>query len=91
MANWVKRQVPVWNEGYQSKTIYEREDGACVWENLDEYWAKPFLEGHKRWSATAADGTRLSYYRKNPKIHIDRRWKTPEAAMKAVDKEYPME
>ena len=85
-----------WNE---KENRIERVDGAYVMKSRDEYWAEPWLKGHKPWVAfvdadpndDCDNGTALTYQRGNSPLGISRRWKTPEAAMRAIDKEHPLE
>lgn len=80
--------------GEPCRPYYARTDGAAVWENMDDYWAKCWLPGHRRWSANQSSGKRLTYHKRRGSTRSlmgsDRRWKTPLAAMRAVDREYPV-
>jgi hypothetical protein len=87
-STWTKRNDV---EGVPCRFYYERTDGAYVWRTKDEYWAKPWLPGHRGWVAFGPGGDN------EPAINFERygrnhprRWKTPEAAMKVVDELYPL-
>ncbi len=75
---------------------FERTDGAYVLRSTDEYYANPMNPRHLGWKAYVDvehvddDGTYLGYKRRDSPFRIARRWKTPQAAMRAIDKERPL-
>ena len=81
-------------DGYKAR--FERTDFVYVMKSDDEYYARPWLPAHRGWVAFRGaknkdeDGTIVGYDRRTTRFRIPRRWKTPEAAMRAMDREHPM-
>jgi hypothetical protein len=70
---------------------WDRNDGACVKENLHSPYPNPLDPNCRLWCAYAPDGEyAISYGRRNTWMRIPRRWKTAEAAMQVIDREYPI-
>ncbi len=63
--------------------FWERSDTAYVWPDTS------FID-KVSWIAFGPDQRTLTKATRNSKIRANKKWKTPEAAMKAVDKEYPI-
>ena len=75
---------------------WERDDGALVMIDAatECCTARPWLPNYRGWIAYGPrdnDGWRdyLWFTRKGSLLHIPRKFKTPEAAMAAVDHAYP--
>jgi hypothetical protein len=73
---------------------YVRADGARVCLANDDFWANPNLPGYRAWCAVQPNGRTLCYHKRRrgrlSPFGSLRRWKTPEAAMRALDRECPM-
>jgi hypothetical protein len=76
---------------------WERSDNAVVYydHSVECDTSRPWLTGHRGWKAFAPgpeEHNYLSYFRKNRRrvrdTRIARKFKTPEAAMAAVDREF---
>ena len=84
-VRWVKKfevdDVP-------SHHYFERSDGSYVW--YDQSSPNPIDPNCRMWVAFGPDQTYLSKDRRKGWMRVPRRWKTPEAAMKALDKEIPI-
>src|SRR3990172_5523784 len=71
---------------------WDRPDGAAVIYSKDWYWANPANPRHRGWTAYAPDDEQpLTFRRRTSKRKHARRWKTAEAAMEAVDREFPLD
>jgi len=71
---------------------WDRPDGAAVIYSKDWYWANPANPRHRGWTAYAPDDEQpLTFRRRTSKRKHARRWKTAEAAMGAVDREFPLD
>jgi len=72
----------------KTRDRWERHDGAVVKRSTDEYYAQPWLAGHRGWIAFEPNPSTNYLRMSNGRVGWPRRWKTPEAAMRAVDREY---
>lgn len=73
---------------------WERDDNAVVkYDHTTECnTSRPWLKGHRGYIAYGPgeeEHNYLGHRRKDSRFYIPRKFKTPEAAMKVVDKEYP--
>jgi hypothetical protein len=88
--NWTKKEI----KRYPSDdTFYfERSDGAVVGYNQGVD-ARVWDAKHRGWIAylpEGADHRYLGFYRRGGRFYIPRRFATPETAMDALDKEFPV-
>lgn len=76
---------------YSPSDRWAREDGAVVKYSKDYYWANPIKEGHRGWLAFGPkDEHALFYTLRGSSKKIHRRWKTAEAAMDFIDRNYKL-
>lgn len=82
-----------WKQVHRQR--WERDDGAVV--KIDETvqcnTSRPWLpnyRGWKAWGPGPEQSNYLGFCRRNSRLNIPRKFKTAEAAMAAVDKEYPI-
>jgi len=71
---------------------WERSDGAVAKWSQESPYPNPALESARLWIAFEPDPSReyLSRGRRDSVLRWPRRFKTAEAAMRAVDLEYPL-
>jgi hypothetical protein len=91
-VGWQPRRIDEYGE--RVPLHYVRADGARVCLANDDFWANPNLPGYRAWCVVMADGCPLCYHKRRrgrpSPFGSLRRWKTPQAAMRALDREYPM-
>lgn len=89
----------MWTNTFNSgiDIVWQRSDGAEVFYDMSVYCstAQPWLPNHRGFKAVDKDGNCFVFIKHRPgyvmnKIGIARKFKTPEAAMKAFDKAYPL-
>jgi hypothetical protein len=83
MADWLQKDAKWWQRSDGAEVIYDEYSALAT--------AKPWLPHHRGWDGFGPQGLSqtLSFRRKNTWVKIRRKFKTPEAAMKAVDAAYP--
>lgn len=86
MTHW-GRKTSV--DGVACRAYWERPDGAYVWYDEKTPWANPENPRCRMWTAFGPDGMYLAKRSRSP-FRKPRRWATPEAAMAALDREWPL-
>src|SRR5882724_12831759 len=82
-------KVPV-NWEQTRHDLCTRCDGAHVFWNHHTPYANPMNPRCRMWTAFGSDHIYLRYERKRRRSHWIRRWATAEAAIKALDAEFPL-
>lgn len=90
MGKSVRRAEAAWTQ--KSDSRWERADGAVVRDvGASSPESKPWLPGHRGWMAFGPGPDEHNYLSMpfGKRFRGPRKWKTAEAAMRAVDREFP--
>ncbi len=86
-SNWtMKNDI----DGVPCKSYWQRSDEAYVWYDANTPYSNPENPNALFWIAFGPDQRPFTRPIHNSVFKASRRWKTPEAAMKAVDANFPL-
>jgi len=80
-----------WSKKTSRRQLYwERSDGAYVWYDNKTPYPNLLNPNARFWAAYGPNERYLRKEKRRTWMHIPRRWKTAEAAIKALDREVPI-